>query len=104
MGREGESQGAGSPGVPGEEPPDCRLERLPSYSPDLNPVEVGWSWLKYGKLSNFVPTDVSHLDELLLEHLIALKCDPGLLRRLWDESDLSFPTHNVRHPGQPADQ
>ena len=32
-----------------------RLERLPAYSPHLNPVEAVWSWLKYGQLANFVP-------------------------------------------------
>lgn len=81
-----------------------RVERLPAYSPDLNPVEAVWSWLKYGRLANFVPRDVEHLDDLVLEHLIALKCDRGLLRRLWDGSELPFPTHNGKHPRQPADQ
>ena len=68
-----------------------RLERLPAYAPDLNPVESVWSWLKYGKLSNFVPKNVDHLDEWILEYLITLKCDPGLLRKLWEGSDLPFP-------------
>lgn len=81
-----------------------RLERLPAYSPDLNPVEAVWSWLKYGELANFVPADVAELDDRVLEHLIELKCDPGLLRRLWDGSELPFPTHNNKQPGQPADQ
>jgi putative transposase len=27
-------------------------ERLPAYAPDLNPVEVVWSWLKYGQLDH----------------------------------------------------
>ena len=35
-----------------------RLERLPAYSPDLNPVEAVWSWLKYGRLANFVPAEI----------------------------------------------
>jgi transposase len=28
-----------------------RLERLPAYAPDLNPVEFVWSWLKWGRLA-----------------------------------------------------
>ena len=84
--------------------PRLRVERLPAYSPDLNPVEAVWSWLKYGELANFAPKDVNHLDDWVLDHLIALKCDPGLLRRLWDGSDLPFPARNVKHPGQPAGQ
>lgn len=67
------------------------LERLPAYSPDLNPVEAVWSWLKYGRLANFVPPDVNYLDERVVDHLIHLKCDQQLLRRLWDGSELPFP-------------
>ena len=68
------------------------LERLPGYAPELNPVEAVWAWLKYGKLANFVPESVEHLDEWVLEYLIPLKCDPRLLRQLWDGSELPFPT------------
>jgi len=71
------------------------LERLPAYAPELNPVEAVWGWLKHGKLANFVPTDVGNLDDWVLEYLIPLKCDPHLLRCLWDGSDLPFP---VLHP------
>lgn len=56
------------------------------------------------KLSNFVPRDVSPLEDWVLEHLISLKCDPGLLRRLWDGSDLPFPARDVKHPRQPVGQ
>ena len=68
-----------------------RLERLPAYSPHLNPVEAVWSWLKYGRLANFVPTGVIDLDDRILEFLIELKCNPALLRQLWDGSELPFP-------------
>jgi transposase len=81
-----------------------RLERLPAYSPDLNPVEVAWGWLKYGKMSNFVPRDVQHLDDWVLEYLVELKCDQRLLRQLWEGSELPFPTPLIKQPGQPAGQ
>jgi transposase len=68
------------------------LERLPGYAPELNPVEAVWAWLKYGKLANFIPESTQELDEWVLEYLIPLKCDPNLLRRLWDGSDLPFPS------------
>lgn len=84
--------------------PRLGLERLPAYRPHLNPAEAVWSWLEYGKPANLVPKDVNHLDDRVLEHLVALKCDPGLLRRLWEGSDLPFPLPGVKHPGQPADQ
>lgn len=81
-----------------------RLERLPAYSPDLNPVEAVWSWLKYGKLSNFIPDDVDHLDDWVMDYLIQLKFEPGLLRRLWEGSELPFPTPLVQQPELPAGQ
>jgi transposase len=41
----------------------CKVEWLPAYAPELNPVEYIWSNIKYGKLANFVATDVDHLEE-----------------------------------------
>lgn len=71
--------------------PRLRLERLPAYAPDLNPVEVVWSRLKWGRLCNFVPNDLEHLGGWIIDHLVELKHDPELLRALWDRSDLPFP-------------
>ena len=81
-----------------------RLERLPAYSPHLNPVEAVWGWLKYGRLANFVPADVADLDDWVVEFLIELKTDRHLLRMLWEASELPFPTPSQARPGQPADQ
>ncbi|AMV29428.1 hypothetical protein VT84_33850 [Gemmata sp. SH-PL17] len=68
------------------------LERLPPYAPELNPVEQVWSWLKYGQLANFVPDDLVELDDEIIARLIRLRCDPELLRSLWDGSERPFPT------------
>jgi hypothetical protein len=35
--------------------PRLQLEPMPAYAPQLNPVEFIWSYLKYGRLANFVP-------------------------------------------------
>ena len=67
------------------------LERLPAYCPDLNPVESVWSWLKYGQLANYVPGGVGELDDEVIERLIDLKFDPGLLKLLWERSGLPLP-------------
>ena len=37
------------------------VEWLPAYAPDLNPVEALWSHAKHSALTNFVPDDVDHL-------------------------------------------
>lgn len=67
------------------------LERLPAYAPELNPVEAVWSRLKYGQLANDVPDRMTDLDDEIAARLTELKCDPDLLRDLWDGSDLPFP-------------
>ena len=76
-----------------------RLERLPAYSPHLNPVEAVWSWLKYGRLANFVPKGIADLDDRVLEFLIELRLNPALLRQLWDGSELPFPVPLKRQSG-----
>jgi transposase len=81
------------------------LERLPAYAPDLNPVEVVWSWLKYGQLANHVPDDIPGLDDEVIERLAELKSAPDLLRALWDGSDLPFPKKGIHTQGSlPATQ
>jgi len=81
-----------------------RLERLPAYAPDLNPVEAVWSWLKWGRLANFVPDTLTDLDDWAIEYLVELKHNPELLRALWERSDLPFPTPPISQPGLPASQ
>jgi transposase len=49
--------------------PRLSLEKLPPYTPELNPVEYLWNHLKYGALPNFVPDDVFHLDSVLKQRL-----------------------------------
>lgn len=68
-----------------------RLEMLPPWAPELNPVEDVWSWLKYGELANYVPDDTDMLDDEIVDRIIGLKFDPELLRSLWDRSKLQFP-------------
>jgi transposase len=41
--------------------PRLQSEFLPSYAPDLNPNEYGWSYLKCRSLANYAP---EHLDDL----------------------------------------
>jgi putative transposase len=75
--------------------PRLHLERLPAYAPDLNPVEMIWSYLKYGKLSNFVPRDVKHLDRVVSQHLLQLAEASGLIKSLWTGSKTPFPEKNL---------
>jgi putative transposase len=76
------------------------VEYLPGYAPDLNPVEAVWGWLKYGKLANFIPQDVHDLDGWVTDHMVEAKHNTGLLRNLWDGSELPFPTGKSQPAGQ----
>jgi len=42
------------------------VEWLPSYAPDLNPVEMVWNHTKYADLANFIPNDIQHLQEAII--------------------------------------
>ena len=79
-------------------------ERLPAYAPALNPVEAGWSWLKYGQRANDVPDGMPELDDEVVDRRVELKFDPGLLRVLRERSDLPFPRSRVKQPCLPAGQ
>lgn len=39
------------------------FEWLPTYAPELNPVEQCWNHTKHAQLANFVPENVKHLEE-----------------------------------------
>src|SRR5262249_27313025 len=45
------------------------LEDLPGYAPGLNPDEMVWAWLKYGRLSNLTPANVRELRVHLVTEL-----------------------------------
>lgn len=68
--------------------PRLSLEKLPPYTPELNPVEYLWNHLKYGVLSNFVPDDVFHLDGILKQHLRRAKLSPQRLRSFFKHAGL----------------
>lgn len=71
------------------------LERLPAYAPDLNPVEMVWSYMKYGVLANFVPRHVQHLDQVVNGHFQEARSRPKLLKRLWMRSRLPYPRLDI---------
>jgi transposase len=56
------------------------LAALPSYAPDLNPVEGVWDLLKYGELRNLCCWDLSHLAIELSLAIRRLRTKPQLLQ------------------------
>ena len=75
--------------------PRLHLERLPAYAPELNPVEMIWSYLKYGRMANFVPEDVARVNRVVVGHMVELREQPGLTRSLWRRSKLPFVDKNL---------
>jgi transposase len=64
------------------------LEDLPGYAPALNPDEMVWAWLKYGRLSNLTPADVRELRDQLLTELEWGAFDRELLAGFFNHAHL----------------
>lgn len=75
------------------EHPGLLVERRPPYSPQTNPVEGLWSWLKYGRLANHTPDSAADLDGTAQEHLREIRGRPDLLQAFFDHCEL--PLHEV---------
>ncbi|WP_331728603.1 IS630 family transposase [Streptomyces sp. NBC_01176] len=55
------------------------IVQLPSYAPDLNPVEGVWSLLRRGPLANVAFTDDAHLERVLRRGLRRIQRHPELI-------------------------
>jgi transposase len=63
---------------------------LPGYAPELNPQEQVWSHLKYGRLSNFAPDDVSQIHDTVRREARRVARSSSLLKALFRHSELPF--------------
>ena len=79
------SLGLGSAGTSTVPPPSgwrdiagCKIEWLPSYAPELNPVESMWSYTKYNDLANYIPEDAQHLHHAIHSSMTDHCHDPYL--------------------------
>lgn len=63
---------------------------LPPYAPELNPAEQIWTYLKYGRLANFVPDEVAEIHREVRHEARLLGRRQQLLRNLFRHSDLPF--------------
>jgi transposase len=68
--------------------PEVVLEDLPAYAPALNPDEMVWAWLKYGRLANLTPADVAELREHLVTELEWAAFDDELLAGFFNHANL----------------
>jgi transposase len=66
------------------------FEYLPSYSPELNPVEQCWNQMKNVLMANFVPFCIGDLVEKTLEAAQVINNDPKLLAAFFHHAKLAL--------------
>lgn len=66
------------------------MHELPTYAPELNPVEQLWTWTKYQQLANFVPEDLDQLT-IVTEHVVqSAERDQRRLQTFFKAADLPW--------------
>src|SRR5207253_3203961 len=66
------------------------VEYLPSYAPELNPVEHIWSYWKQHQLPNVCPKNYWELGEAARKTLQRMRTRSRLITAFWQQSKLSF--------------
>ena len=61
---------------------------LPSYSPDLNPVEYLWAWLKRHALANFCPRSLAELKTTARNKLRSGQHRQAIITACWKQAEL----------------
>jgi len=75
----------------GSHQPDWFLfEYFPSYSPELNPVEQCWQWMKNVAMANFVPICMDCLEAKAFEAAQEINNDPKLLTAFFQHAKLAI--------------
>jgi putative transposase len=59
---------------------DVVTEPFPPYAPELNPADGIWRYIKYSRLPNYCPPDLSVLRSKVTTELDRLQGQPDLLR------------------------
>lgn len=72
-----------------ERPGRIHLERLPGYSPELNPTELVWNQIKQ-RLKNRVFLSLEDLSVVVLEQIRLLEKDPKLVRLFFHKKEVAF--------------
>jgi transposase len=68
-----------------------RVERLPAYAPELNPVEFLWGHLKNHDLANVTPDSLWQLSKAARNALFKAQKRPPIIHAFWVQTELPFP-------------
>jgi putative transposase len=63
-----------------ERHPRVKMEFFPPYAPELNPVELFWSFLKYHRMANYAAMTVQRLASTARRHACSVSRDFRILR------------------------
>ena len=75
------------------------LVALPGYSPDLNPIEGLWKWMREAVTQLKCYQSVTKLFEACLAFIEEINKDPaGIIRRLWPRFELDPEIEKLRVP------
>jgi transposase len=66
------------------------VEPFPPHAPELNPVDNVWSYVKYDRLPNYTPRDLSELRERITAEFSRLQKRPDLLKAFFERTGLSL--------------
>jgi len=64
------------------------VQWLPTYAPELNPVEQVWNNTKYHRLANYTPETLAALSEQVNDSLFAVRGNQHLLRSFFITAEL----------------
>jgi transposase len=67
-----------------------QLFSLPPYAPELNPIEMAWSYLKWHELANVAPTTEEELYQHAKRGMCKTRRQRRLLESFIDHTPLSF--------------
>lgn len=67
-----------------------RVEWLPPYAPDLNPVEAVWNHTKCADLADFIPNDLESLQSAVIASLNKERANAPLKRSFFDFAGLKI--------------
>ncbi len=65
-----------------------QMALLPGYSPDLNPVEYLWAWLKRHALANFCPKSLNELKTTARDKLRSGQHRQSIITACWKQAEL----------------
>lgn len=66
-----------------------RVDWLPAYAPDLDPVENVWEQSKYGTLVNFIPDEIAQLHKVLDRTLQTYRHEPHRIHSFFHAARLT---------------